>query len=145
MCLDEHHNLFANDAPGETACKPIRWGESNDPGMRQANIWFHLPRVVKKLYVWWVRYIKRDIVYASLLDEWQEKTIAEYWALVARRESYRARWFKAWSEAGIDFLLTVPNALHAVPNNGMKYGFKSCGYSFLFNLVCHDDRKFDLY
>lgn len=104
--------------------------------MRQANIWFYLPRFVQKAYIWWVRYIKRDSVYAGLLDGWREKTIAEYWALVAQREAYRAKWFGAWNDAGLDFLLTVPNALPAVPNNGMKYGFKSCGYTFLFNLVC---------
>lgn len=104
--------------------------------MRQANIWFYLPRFVQKTYIWWVRYIKRDSIYAGLLDGWREKTIAEYWALVAQREAYRAKWFSAWKDAGLDFLLTVPNALPAVPNDGMKYGFKSCGYTFLFNLVC---------
>ena len=120
---------------GTTALHPIRWGESNDVGMRQANIWFSMPRLVQKCYIWWIRYVRRDEIYAGLLEGFYGKTMAEYYALIAKREDYRARWFEAWNNAGVDFILTVPNALPAVPHDGMKYGFKVCGYSFLFNLV----------
>lgn len=126
--------LLLADA-GKTAFKPIGTVESNDIGMHQASIWFSLPWPLQCLYVWWVRHVRRDEIYAGLLEGWREKSIAEYYTLVARREDYRARWHEAWARSGIDFLLTVPNALPAVPHGGMKYGFKVCGYSFLFNLV----------
>lgn len=97
--------------------------------------WFRLPRVLQRMYVWYVRYIRRDETYAGLLEGWHERTVEEYFGLIAQREGYRERWFDAWNAAGLDFLLTVPNALPAVPHDGMKHGFKACGYSFLFNLV----------
>lgn len=120
---------------GKTACGPILPGEFNDPGMVSALRWFRLPRILQWAYTFWVRYVRRDALYASLLADFREKTIKEYYALIAQREAYRAQWFAAWQEAGLDFLLTAPNALPAVPNGGMKKGWKVCGYSFLFNLV----------
>ena len=103
--------------------------------MREAMRWFKLPSFLKRLYIFYIRYIKSDPIYAGLLEGFREKSIQEYYALIARREDYRARWFKKWNEQGLDFLLTVPNALPAVPHGGMKKGFKVCGYTFLFNLV----------
>jgi hypothetical protein len=120
---------------GKTATKPIRTGESNDPGMRQAMLMFVLPRWVKRVYAWYLRHIRKDEIYAGLVENWYEKTVEEYLALIARREEYRALWFEMWKEERLDFVLTVPNALPAVPHGGMKQGFRCCGYTFLFNLV----------
>ena len=61
----------------------------------------------------------------------------EYYALVARREAYREQWFNMWNEEQFDFVLTVPNPLPAVPHNGMKDGWKACGYTFMWNVVSH--------
>jgi hypothetical protein len=96
-----------------------------------------LPRLLKQLYVWYLRYLKRDEIYAGLVEGWHEKTMTEYWPLLAQREDYRRRWFEAWQEAELDYLLTVPNSLPAYPHLGMKDGFKSLGYTFLFNIVSH--------
>ncbi|KLO09407.1 amidase signature enzyme [Schizopora paradoxa] len=126
--------LILADA-GKTVLKPIRRGEWNDPGMVNARKWFTLPSIFKTLYVWWVRYVKRDEIYAGLLEGWREKTMEEYLALVARRNSYQGLWFETWKAAGIDFLISAPNALPAVPHDGMREGFKACGYSFLFNML----------
>lgn len=124
----------------QTAFAPIRswlWGsEPNDAGMTQLRRWLALPSPVQQVYVCWVRYARRDPVYASLLASCsRSRTVKEYYALVAQREAYRAAWFDAWRDAGLDFVISVPNALPAVPEGGMKTGFKACGYSFLFNLV----------
>lgn len=120
---------------GKTCIKPMRSGESNDPGVREAIAMFRVPRFIKKLYAWYLRYIRRDEVYAGLIEVWHEKTVPEYLALVARREAYREYWFEWMRKEGLDFILTVPNALPAVPHGGMKEGFKACGYTFLFNLL----------
>ncbi|KAK0192414.1 amidase signature enzyme [Armillaria mellea] len=120
---------------GKTVMQPFQLGETNDPGVSQARIMFALPRWVRRLYVWYLRYLRGDEIYAGLVEGCYEKSITEYWPLVAQREAYRRRWFDMWNEHDLDFLLTVPNALPAVPHGGMREGFKSCGYTFLFNLL----------
>lgn len=94
-----------------------------------------LPGLFRRLYAWYWRYIRGDALYASLIEVWREKTIEEYYALVARREAYRGRWFDLWDAQRLDFVLTVPNSLPAVPHGGMRYGWSACGYTFLFNIV----------
>ncbi|GLB39937.1 putative amidase signature enzyme [Lyophyllum shimeji] len=120
---------------GRTATQHIRTGESNDAGVAQAVGMASLPRWIKQLYVGYIRYIKRDDLYAGLVEGWHERKVFDYWPLVAQREDYRRRWFEMWQEEKLDFVLTVPNALPAVPHNGMKDGFKALGYTLLFNLL----------
>ncbi|OJA10625.1 hypothetical protein AZE42_05697 [Rhizopogon vesiculosus] len=129
---------------GKTASKNHHTFESNDAGMASAFRGLRLPYFVMKLYAWYYRYIRRDYIYAGLIDGFYEKTVSEFYALIARREDYRSRWFKVWREAevesrqgdqGVDFILTVPNGLPAVPHGGMRHGWKACGYTFLFNLL----------
>ncbi|KAG6899713.1 hypothetical protein C0993_007640 [Termitomyces sp. T159_Od127] len=120
---------------GRTAVKNIRSGESNDIGVVQALRMASLPRWIKRLYIWYVRYIKRDEIYAGILDGFHERNVYDYWPLVARREDYRRRWFEMFQEEKLDYVLTVPHSLPAVPHNGMKDGVKSFGYTLLFNLL----------
>lgn len=120
----------------KTPKKFFRAFERNDPGMQQAMRMSALPNWIRRIYVWFTRYIKRDEIYAGLIEGFYEKRVSEYWPLVAQREDYKRRWFEMWNEEDWDFVLTVPNALPAVPHGGMKDGFKACGYTFLFNLVC---------
>ena len=96
---------------------------------------FGVPLFLKRIYAWYLRHIRGDPLYAGLIENWHEKTIEEYLALVARREGYRERWHAMMRDQSLDFILTVPNALPAVPHGGMKEGFKACGYTFIFNLV----------
>ena len=120
---------------GKVSTRPIRWGESNDPGVREARIMFAMPRFVKRLYAWYLRHIKRDDAYAGLIENWSEKTVEEYLRLIAKREGYREQWFHKLRDGAFDFILTVPNALPATPHGGIKTGFKACGYTFLWNIV----------
>ncbi|KAH7882474.1 amidase signature enzyme [Phlebopus sp. FC_14] len=129
---------------GETASRPLHFLETNDAGMIPAFRALRLPRFVMKIYAWYLRYICRDTIYAGLVDNFCQKSVSEYYALIAQREDYRARWFKIWrgvevegakGDDGVDFVLTVPNALPAVPHRGMRHGWKACGYTFLFNLL----------
>lgn len=98
---------------------------------------FRMPSFLRWLYVWYIRYIRGDEIYAGFLEGWREKTIVEFWATAAKREAYKAQWFDWWNaKEKLDFLITAPNALPAVPHEGMRDAFSSCGYSFLFNVVC---------
>ncbi|KAI0819466.1 amidase signature enzyme [Trametes gibbosa] len=137
---------------GKLSTKPIRWGETNDPGVRETRVAFALPRFVKRVYAWYLRHIKRDDTYAGIVEACTYKDIEQYLALVAKREGYREQWHQKLKEEAIDFVLTVPNALPATAHREMKTGFKGCGYTFLFNIldysagilpVTHVDKELD--
>lgn len=115
----------------------FRTGEWEDSGAKQMSWLMNLPRPFKWIYYLWVKYVRRDNIWAGLVKDWHEKSSFEQWKLVAKREAYRERWHNWWErEAKVDFLITPPNAAPAVPHDGMKYAVSSCGYTFLFNLVC---------
>ncbi|KAI6132324.1 amidase signature enzyme [Pisolithus thermaeus] len=134
--------LFADG--GKLFSKPFHTFETIPAGITTALRALRLPRFVKKIYAWYLRYIRRDPVYAGLVENFHEKTIQECYKLVAQREDYRVRWFTVWrsvqtrgssGDNGVDFILTVPNALPAVPHGGMRHGWKACGYAVLFNVL----------
>lgn len=120
---------------GTTATAPFHPFETNDAGVEAAVRMMRLPAFLRRLYILYIRYIKRDEVYAGLLDGWHAKKVVDFWKLVAEKESYKQKWWEYWQDQGLDFVLTVPNALPAVPHNGMKEGFAACGYTFLWNVV----------
>ncbi|KAK3394599.1 amidase signature domain-containing protein [Podospora didyma] len=113
----------------------MRPGEWNDPGAAQmsrlANTW----APVRYLYYLWVKYVRRDPVWAGLVRNWRAQSAFENWQLVKEREAYRAKWFEWWNVQALDILLTPPNATPAVPHDGMRDAVSSCGYTFLFNLL----------
>jgi Asp-tRNA(Asn)/Glu-tRNA(Gln) amidotransferase A subunit family amidase len=130
----------------------FRTGEWNDPGAAQMEWLMNLPRPLKYLYYLWIKYVRRDDVWAGLVRDWHQKSAFENWKLVSKREAYRVKWFDWWNAANVDFLLAPPNATPAVPHDGMKDAVSSCGYTFLFNIldytagvlpVTHVDRGLD--
>ncbi|KAF8526593.1 amidase signature domain-containing protein [Hysterangium stoloniferum] len=126
--------LLASDG-AEIVMRPFQFLEPNDPGLHKVIKLLRLPSIIRTLYTWYYRYIRRDPITAGLISGMYRKTTAEHYGLVAQREGYRARFFEAWQEARIDFLLTVPNATPALPLGGMKNTIASIGYSFLFNIL----------
>lgn len=132
--------VIASQLLNSDGCKTFRsffrTGEWNDPGATQMTFYMKLPRLFKYVYYLWVKYVRRDDIWAGLLRHWHGKSAYEQWKWVARREAYKAKWHEWWEqEAHIDFMLTPPNATPAVPHEGMKDAVSSCGYTFLFNLV----------
>lgn len=113
----------------------FRTGETNDPGASQLTFYMRLPRPLKYLYYLWVKYVRRDDIWAGLLKNWREQRMFEQWRWVAKREAYKALWHDWWSSEDVDFLITPANATPAIPHKGMKQAVSSCGYTFLFNLV----------
>jgi Asp-tRNA(Asn)/Glu-tRNA(Gln) amidotransferase A subunit family amidase len=115
----------------------FRPGEWEDTGAKQMSWLMSLPSPFKWLYYVWVKYLRRDDIWAGLIKDWSEKSCYEQWKLVTKREAYKAKFHDWWEqEAKIDFMITPPNATPAVPHDGMKEAVSSCGYTFLFNLVC---------
>ena len=113
-----------------------RWGEWMDPGAQRMSMYMRLPGPIRYLWYLWVKYVRRDDLWADLLGAWYEKSAFEQWQWVAKREAYKAKFHEWWiEEANMDFMITPPNATPAVPHDGMKDAVSSCGYTFLFNLV----------
>lgn len=128
-------SLLLNADGCRTFKRFFRWGETNDPGARQMELLMRVPGPLRWLYYLWVKYVRRDEVWAGLVRNWRAQSAEENWRLVARREAYRAAWFEWWNEAGLDAIIAPPNATPAVPHGGMRDAVSSCGYTFLFNLV----------
>ncbi|TFK68528.1 amidase signature enzyme [Pluteus cervinus] len=129
----------------QTVNGPIGLLESNDAGVHQLSVFFALPSFLRRIYVWYIKYIKRDALYADLLSSFNPSGstffgsgsigVSEFWPLVAKKEAYKNKWFEYWDEQDLDFILTVPNAFPACPHRGMRGGFTACGYTFLFNVL----------
>lgn len=114
----------------------FRTGEWEDRGAKQMSWLMSLPSPFKYGYYLWVKYVRRDDIWAGLIKDWKEKSAYEQWKFVTKREAYKAKFHDWWEqEAKIDFMITPPNATPAVPHDGMKDAVSSCGYTFLFNLV----------
>ncbi|MCJ1311044.1 hypothetical protein MMC25_004714 [Agyrium rufum] len=111
--------------------------ETNDPGAAQMSFWMLVPKSLKYVYYLWIKYIRRDLIWADLLWGFQPKSVPEQWKLVARREAYKAEFHEWWNEKHpeMDFFICPVNATPAVPHRGMKDAVSSCGYTFLFNLL----------
>lgn len=149
--------LIASTLLTSDGCKTyrsfFRTGEWNDPGAAQMDNYAKIPRPFKYLYYLWVKYVRRDEIWAGLLKGFHKKSAFEQWKWVAKREAYKAAWHTWWQEeAKLDFMITPPNATPAVPHDAMKDAVSSCGYTFLFNLldyacgiipVTHVDRNLD--
>ena len=131
------YKLCLTGETGVTAARPICFSESNDPGMVQAFRALSLPKFVKQIWAWYLRHIRGDETYATLVEGWHRKTVPEYLALVAKREEYRVRWHKYLNDEKLDFILCVPNALPAQRHGQIKEGWKACNYTFLFNIVSY--------
>lgn len=132
-------HLLLSDG-GQTFMSFFRSGEWNDLGAAVMVKYMNLPRFVKKLHYWWVKYVRRDDVWAGLIKDWHPKSAYEYWQLAGGREAYKARFYDWWDAQGkgddaMDVMLVPPNATPAVPHGGMHDAVSSCGYTFLFNLV----------
>ncbi|KAK9447003.1 amidase signature domain-containing protein [Limtongia smithiae] len=128
--------LICADA-GRMATSWLYPGEKIDKGVAKFLFVERLPRFVKTIWSLWVKYVQKDEVLYTMLNNWNEKTQLEYMDLIMEREGYRGAFFTAWKESGIDFLVTVPNATPALPHDGMFEAFGSVGYASMFNLVDH--------
>ncbi|KAM0329168.1 hypothetical protein ACHAQA_004465 [Verticillium albo-atrum] len=130
----------------------LRSGEWVDPGAAQIQYLANMWRPVRYLYYLWAKYVRRDSVWAGLVRDFRAQSAFEAWKVVSEREAIRQEWFNWWEAAGVDFLVTPPNATPAVPHDGMEHAVSSCGYTFMFNMldysagivpVTHVDRSLD--
>lgn len=128
--------------------------EPTDPGAAQLSRIAYLPRALRYVYYLYVRYIKRDVKWATVIRGFGPKSAAELWQITAKREAFRRTWHSWWDSEPqkYDFILCPANATPALPHGAMHDAVSSCGYTFLWNLldypagivpVSHVDPKLD--
>ena len=122
---------------GKTYRSFFRTGESTDPGAAQLSFYAAIPKPIRYLYYLYVRYVRRDPLWASLLRHFGPLSAFQQWKWVAKREAFRATWFEWWSkpQQAFDFILCPVNATPALPHGAMHDAVSSCGYTFLWNLL----------
>lgn len=139
---------------GKTYRTPFRTFESSDPAAAQMTFFHSLPRPLSYLWYLYVKYIRRDALWASLLRYFRPLSAFQQWRWVAKREVFRTTWFDWWSASpqNFDAILCPANATPALPHGAMHDAVSSCGYTFLWNLldytagvipVTHVDAKLD--
>lgn len=111
--------------------------EPSDTGAAQLTRIANLPRFLRYLYYLYVRYIRRDSKWATVIRHFGQKSGAEQWKLVAKREAARATWHAWWDAEPqqFDFILSPVNATPALPHHSMRDAVSSCGYTFLWNFL----------
>jgi Asp-tRNA(Asn)/Glu-tRNA(Gln) amidotransferase A subunit family amidase len=124
---------------GKTFKSFFRSFETNDPGAAQIYGYMALPRPIKYLWYLYVRYVRGDPLWASLLRYFHPLSAVQNWSWVAKREAFRATWF-SWlnpshDQHKFDFILCPANATPALPHGAMHDAVSSCGYTFLWNLL----------
>lgn len=128
--------------------------EPTDPGAAQLSRIANLPSPLRYLYYLYVRYIRRDVKWAKVIQGFGPKTAAQLWQITAQREGFRRQWHSWWDAEPqqYDFILCPANATPALPHGAMHDAVSSCGYTFLWNLldyaagvipVGHVDAKLD--
>ncbi|PHH78472.1 hypothetical protein CDD80_6815 [Ophiocordyceps camponoti-rufipedis] len=144
LCLASR--LLCADGLG-TVMGFLRTGEWNDRGAARLRFYARLPRAVRYLHYLWVRYVRRDPLWAGMLRDWRPLTTQEYCVLISQREAYKRRWFEMWENAKLDFIIAPPNATPAVPHNGMhdatSANSEQIDYSAGVIPVTHVDRAKD--
>lgn len=121
---------------------PLRTGEFISPALRTVRLILRLPLWLKKLQATFLRWFSRprgrNDAWASLVEVFHPKSALDERRLVVAREAYKAAWHDAWKREGLDFVLTVPHALPAVPRDPRasdRATLVSADYAFLFNIV----------
>jgi Asp-tRNA(Asn)/Glu-tRNA(Gln) amidotransferase A subunit family amidase len=122
---------------GSTYRSFFRTGEATDPAAAQLRFYAMLPQAIRYLHYLWVRYVRGDGAWASLLRYFGPLSAFQQWQWVAKREAFRATWFEWWNQAEqqFDFILCPANATPALPHGAMHDAVSSCGYTFLWNML----------
>lgn len=116
--------------------KPLRKDERLDPVMNNSKALLEMPWLIRKFVALLTRKLTGDHMYASLIEKLHRKTSSEERELVVARDEYRGRWFDAWEAQGVDFVLSVPHALPAIPTGtAEKVTLISAAVGMICNVV----------
>lgn len=127
----------SNPAKGAGLFKPLRKDEKLDAVMSGSRSLLEMPLFIKKIIAMLTRHLMGDEIWASLIEKLHPKTASEERELVVARDEYRARWHDAWEAEGLDFVLTVPHPMPAIPTGSAeKVTLISAALCMICNIVC---------
>ncbi|KAG8216593.1 amidase signature domain-containing protein [Butyriboletus roseoflavus] len=116
--------------------EPLRRDEKLDPVMSGSKSLLQMPLFIKKIIATFTRHLTGDEVWASLIEKMHTKTASEERALVVARDEYRLRWNDAWEAEGLDFVLTVPHPMPAIPTGtAEKVTLMSIALPMICNII----------
>ncbi|KAI0319451.1 amidase signature enzyme [Amylostereum chailletii] len=116
---------------GDQVYAPLQPGEHPSPGIEAVRQAYALPAFVKTL----LSYLLPDPD-AALLRGFNRKTIVEERELIVEREEWKRIWKQSWQNAGLDFVLSAPAAIPAMPRGGTATsGLGLANYLLLFNIL----------
>jgi hypothetical protein len=135
-CHPPAFSHVSNRVTGAGFFEPLRKDEKLDAVMSSSKSLLEMPLFVKKLLAMLVRIFTGDNVWASLIESSHAKTAAEERALVVARDEYRVRWHDAWEAEGLDFVLTAPHPMPAIPTGtAEKVTLISAALGMICNIV----------
>jgi amidase len=70
---------------GRTTMSHYKYGQENELGLKYMIQAMRLPRWVKWIWAKWIRFVRRDNVWADLVEDWHEKSGFEQQKLVVQR------------------------------------------------------------
>lgn len=130
------HGSDSDSATGAGYFKPLRKDEKLDPVMSGSRSLLDMPLFIKRFIAMLTRSLTGDQLYASFIEKLHTKTAIEERELVVARDEYRARWYDAWEAQGLDFALTVPHPLPAIPTGtAEKVTLMSVALPMICNIV----------
>ncbi|KAG9311569.1 amidase signature domain-containing protein [Chiua virens] len=116
--------------------KPLRKDERLDPVMSGSKSLLRMPLFIKQFLAMVTRTLTGDEVYASLIESLHTKTTAQERDLVVARDEYRGRWNDVWEAQDVDFVLSVPNPMPAIPTGtAEKVTLLSAATGMICNIV----------
>ncbi|KAF3355974.1 Delta(14)-sterol reductase [Verticillium dahliae VDG1] len=94
----------------------LRPGEWVDAGAAQLSYLASMWRPTRYLYYLWVKYVRRDALWADLVRDFRPQSAFEAWKLVSQREKIRLAWFDWWEAAELDYSAGVVPVTHVDKN-----------------------------
>lgn len=95
-----------------------------------------VPRWVRGVAVFFLRYIVRDYKYAELAGSMARLSAAEHADALEQRERYVDKWnHTMWQDLALDALIAPTQACPAVPHGGGNHNAAMAGSTVLYNIV----------
>ncbi|GAC73351.1 amidases [Moesziomyces antarcticus T-34] len=95
-----------------------------------------IPRWLRGVIVFFVRYIIRDPIYAELAGSMMRMSAAEHADVLERRERFVDRWNHVmWDDLALDALIAPTQACPAVPHGGADHNSAMAGSTVLYNIT----------
>ena len=128
-----YYALLSADG-GRTMTDQLK-GETREAYVTALQSSINMPGPIKSLISCLIRSCLRDPITAQIFAAAKPATVNALWKLHAARKAYKAAFFAAWHQLGLDVVVCPPHVLPATKHGEyLKISFTCC-YSLLYNLL----------